>query len=183
MSRAGQPSRRSYYVSASSCYIPPCIPPCTKHLHFPYPHHAAISAGERELYHSLYSCCILCCSGAWPDRLSHDCRKPCRRRFIPFLVRPICHALFCTMVQFHCRRIVFLLDALWTVLFLPACVLWFTRGSLDLLANIFGSIFWGFAAAFVWVPFSDAMSYLMSETHVAGLWNWVGSQHKSKEEL
>jgi hypothetical protein len=45
------------------------------------------------------------------------------------------------------------------VLFLPACVLWFTRGSLDLLANIFGSIFWVFAAAFVWVSFSSAMSY------------------------
>ncbi|KAF8507178.1 hypothetical protein F5888DRAFT_1648162 [Russula emetica] len=53
-------------------------------------------------------------------------------------------------VQLYCRQILFLLDALWTVLFLPACVLWFARGSLDLLANIFGSIFWVFAAAFIW---------------------------------
>ncbi|KAN0125228.1 hypothetical protein V8E52_001780 [Russula decolorans] len=53
-------------------------------------------------------------------------------------------------VLYHSLQIIFLLDALWTVLFLPACVLWFTRGSLDLLANIFGSISWVFAAAFVW---------------------------------
>ena len=87
------------------------------------------------------------------------------------------------IVQPYCRQIIFLLDALWTVLFLPACVLWFTRGSLDLLANLFGSIFWIFAAAFIWVSFSNAMSYLMSESCVAGLCNWVGSQHQSKEEL
>jgi hypothetical protein len=87
------------------------------------------------------------------------------------------------MVQLYCRQIIFLLDALWTVLFLPACVLWFTRGSMDLLANIFGSICWVFAAAFVWVSFSDAMSYPMSESCVVGLCNWVGSQHQSKEEL
>lgn len=100
------------------------------------------------------------------------------------------HSLFVLSPRFvlnngstYCRQIIFLLDALWTVLFLPACVLWFTRGSLDLLANIFGSIFWVFAAAFVWVSFSNAMSYPMSESCVAGLCNWVGSQHKSKEEL
>ena len=93
------------------------------------------------------------------------------------------HFVFKTMFQLYCRQIIFLLDALWTVLFLPACVLWFTRGSLDLLANIFGSIFWVFAAAFVWVSFSNAMSYPMSESCVAGLFNRVGSQRQSKEEL
>jgi len=44
----------------------------------------------------------------------------------------------------------FLLDALWTVLYPSTCVLWLTKGSLDLLANWFGSIFWIFAAGIVW---------------------------------
>ncbi|KAI0002101.1 hypothetical protein BJV77DRAFT_971085 [Russula vinacea] len=51
---------------------------------------------------------------------------------------------------YHSLQIIFLLDALWTVLFFPTCVLWFTKGSLDVLANIFGSIFWIFAAAVFW---------------------------------
>ncbi|KAF8481102.1 hypothetical protein DFH94DRAFT_738066 [Russula ochroleuca] len=51
---------------------------------------------------------------------------------------------------YHSLQIIFLFDALWTVLFLPTCVLWYTKGSLDVLANLFGSICWIFAAAIVW---------------------------------
>lgn len=91
--------------------------------------------------------------------------------------------LYNGMVHFYCRQIIFLLDALWTVLFLPACVLWFTSGSLDLLANIFGSIFWVFATAFIWVSLCNAISYPMSKSCVAGFCYWVDSQHQSKEEL
>jgi hypothetical protein len=61
------------------------------------------------------------------------------------------------LVQFSCRQIIFLFDALCTVLFLPTYVLWSTRGALDLLANLFGSIFWIFAAAIVWVLYCLAI--------------------------
>jgi hypothetical protein len=69
------------------------------------------------------------------------------------------------------------------VLFFPTCVLWFTKGSLDVLANIFGSIFWIFAAAVFWVLFSSSISYPMPESCVAGLGHWVCSQQESKEKL
>jgi hypothetical protein len=52
---------------------------------------------------------------------------------------------------------IFLFDALCTVLFLPTYVLWSTRGALDLLADLINSVFWIFAAAIVWVLFSDSM--------------------------
>jgi hypothetical protein len=87
------------------------------------------------------------------------------------------------MVPLFCRQIICLFDALWAVLFLPACVLWFTRDSLDLLANLFGSIFWIFAAAIVWVLFGNLMSYPIPESCVAGLDHWAGSQHESEEKL
>ncbi|KAH9984677.1 hypothetical protein BJV74DRAFT_586411 [Russula compacta] len=46
--------------------------------------------------------------------------------------------------------IIFLFDALWTILYTSTCILWLTKGSLDPLANLFSSIFWIFAAAVVW---------------------------------
>jgi hypothetical protein len=82
-----------------------------------------------------------------------------------------------------CRQIIFLFDALWTVLFLPTCVLWYTKGSLDVLANLFGSICWIFAAAIVWVLFSNSMLYPVSESCVAGIGHRVCSQQESKEKL
>ncbi|KAH9969048.1 hypothetical protein BC827DRAFT_1167302, partial [Russula dissimulans] len=57
----------------------------------------------------------------------------------------------------------FLLDALWTVLYPSTCVLWITKGSLDLLANWFGSIFWIFAAGIVWVFFINSILCAISE--------------------
>jgi hypothetical protein len=59
--------------------------------------------------------------------------------------------LYLASDQLSCRLILFLFDAIWTILFPSTYVLCFTRGSLHLLANIFGSIFWIFAAAIVWV--------------------------------
>ncbi|KAI9453995.1 hypothetical protein F5148DRAFT_448451 [Russula earlei] len=52
--------------------------------------------------------------------------------------------------SYHSLHNIFLFDALWTVLYPSASVLWLTNGSLDLLAYLFGSIFWIFAAAIVW---------------------------------
>jgi len=52
--------------------------------------------------------------------------------------------------SYHTLSIIFLFDALWTVLYPSTCVLWSTKGSLDLLANLFGSVLWIFAAAIVW---------------------------------
>jgi hypothetical protein len=54
-------------------------------------------------------------------------------------------------VKSSCRSTIFLFDALWTILYPSTCVLWYTKGSLNLLANLFGSVFWIFAAAIVWV--------------------------------
>ncbi|KAI0304965.1 hypothetical protein BC826DRAFT_979168 [Russula brevipes] len=52
--------------------------------------------------------------------------------------------------SYHSLPVIFLLDALWTMLFPSTCVLWFTKGSLDLLATLFGSVCWVFASAIVW---------------------------------
>jgi hypothetical protein len=65
------------------------------------------------------------------------------------LLRPLAH--------FSCRSIIFLSDALWTVLYPSTCVLWSTKGSLDLLADLFGSVLWIFVAAIVWVGLDDLM--------------------------
>ena len=67
------------------------------------------------------------------------------------------HSFALRNIQLSCRQIIFLFDALWTVLFFPTCVLWYTKGSLDVLADLFGSIFWIFAAAVFWVLFSKSM--------------------------
>jgi hypothetical protein len=66
-------------------------------------------------------------------------------------------ALFCLCapVKSSCRSFSFLFDALWTILYPSTCVVWHTKGSLDLLANLFGSVFWIFAAAIFWVLPND----------------------------
>lgn len=82
------------------------------------------------------------------------------------------------LVNLSLRSIVLLFDALWTVLYPSTCVLWSTKGSLDLLANLFGSVIWIFAAAMVWVWPDDLMLCTNLSRIFQGL--SIGSVHNAR---
>jgi hypothetical protein len=54
---------------------------------------------------------------------------------------------------------------------------------LDLLANLFGSVVWIFAAAMVWVWLDDLMLCTNPKSRLSGLVHWFRSQRESKEKL
>ena len=91
--------------------------------------------------------------------------------------------LFLAPVNLSLRSIVLLFDALWTVLYPSTCVLWSTKGSLDLLANLFGSVFWIFTAAMVWVWLDDLMLCTNPNSRLSGFVHWFRPQRESKEKL
>jgi len=93
------------------------------------------------------------------------------------------HSFFWELTHFFCRPFMFLLDALWTVLYPSTCMLWITKGSLDLLADWFGSIIWIFAAGIVWVFSTGPLLCAISEPRVVGLCPWFCSQNEGKEKL